>query len=139
MTRSFVTGATGLIGRHLVDRLLARGGAVSILLRPGSRASRRAALERWGERVEVWPGDVTEPGLGLSNAHAAALVFYGARLNAFLLYRPRRCADFGYVVGGANPVGTRPVDFTSTACGRLLASECPCVLHFLTLPSYDLE
>ncbi len=73
MTRSFVTGATGLIGRHLVDRLLARGGAVSILLRPGSRASRRAALERWGERVEVWPGDVTEPGLGLSDAHAAAL------------------------------------------------------------------
>ena len=32
----FVTGATGFIGRHLVDRLLAREGDVYVLVREGS-------------------------------------------------------------------------------------------------------
>ncbi|MEE4360037.1 MAG: SDR family oxidoreductase [Pseudomonadales bacterium] len=65
----FVTGATGFIGTHLVDRLLARRGTVYVLVRPGSRARFRALRERWGERAErVVPisGDLTRPHLGVS-------------------------------------------------------------------------
>ena len=39
----FVTGATGFIGRHLVERLLEREGDVHVLVREGSQDK----LERW--------------------------------------------------------------------------------------------
>ena len=32
----FVTGATGFIGRHLVEKLLARTGTIHVLVRKGS-------------------------------------------------------------------------------------------------------
>ena len=39
----FVTGATGFIGRHLVELLLRRQGKIYVLVRSGSRdASRRS-------------------------------------------------------------------------------------------------
>ena len=42
----FVTGATGFIGRHLVERLLERDGDIHVLVREGSRGqARRAARE----------------------------------------------------------------------------------------------
>ena len=41
MTRYFVTGSTGFIGRHLVELLLERGGTVYALVREPSRATRR--------------------------------------------------------------------------------------------------
>ena len=64
----FVTGATGFIGRHLVERLLARGSDVHLLVRPGSLGKLDALVERWGRPVQVHgvPGDLTEPLLGLS-------------------------------------------------------------------------
>src|SRR5664280_1794958 len=64
----FVTGATGFIGRHLVERLLARGSDVHLLARPGSLGKLDALAERWGRPVQVHgvPGDLTEPLLGLS-------------------------------------------------------------------------
>ena len=37
MTAYFVTGATGFIGRHLVERLLEREGDIHVLVREGSR------------------------------------------------------------------------------------------------------
>ncbi len=51
-----VTGATGFIGRHLVERLCAEGHAVRGLVRDLSKA---AAIRRFG--VEVVRGDVTNP------------------------------------------------------------------------------
>ena len=51
--RTFVTGATGLVGRHLLHRLLARGGHLHVLVRPGDpRGAPRAAgaLARGGAR-----------------------------------------------------------------------------------------
>ena len=33
----FVTGATGFIGRHLVEKLLERDGDIHVLVREGSR------------------------------------------------------------------------------------------------------
>ncbi len=64
----FVTGATGFIGRHLVERLLARdGGDIHVLVREGSTDRLDELMERWGkpERVKPVIGDLTEPSLGV--------------------------------------------------------------------------
>ena len=67
----FVTGATGFIGRHLVERLLARGKRVHVLVRPQSMQKFEALRERWGphaSRVVPIAGDLAEPNLGVSAA-----------------------------------------------------------------------
>ncbi|HEV2058021.1 MAG TPA: SDR family oxidoreductase [Solirubrobacteraceae bacterium] len=73
----FVTGATGFIGRHLVERLLEREGDVHVLVRAGSQERLNALVERWGEaaagRVKPVVGDLGEPRLGLSDEQVAAL------------------------------------------------------------------
>ena len=48
MPTYFVTGATGFIGRHLVERLLERDGDIHVLVREGSRDKLDALLERLG-------------------------------------------------------------------------------------------
>lgn len=45
--RTLVTGATGLVGKHLVPRLLARGHHVTVLVRPASLARHAALLDHW--------------------------------------------------------------------------------------------
>ncbi|MEA2157400.1 MAG: hypothetical protein QOE11_3540 [Solirubrobacteraceae bacterium] len=64
----FVTGATGFIGRHLVERLLEREGDIHVLVREGSQARLDALVERWGrpERIKRVVGDLREPLLGVS-------------------------------------------------------------------------
>ncbi|MDX6677154.1 MAG: hypothetical protein QOE31_1206, partial [Solirubrobacteraceae bacterium] len=44
----FVTGATGFVGRHLVERLLERDGDIHVLVRAGSQERLARLLERWG-------------------------------------------------------------------------------------------
>ena len=46
MTAYFVTGATGFIGRHLVERLLEREGDIHVLVREGSREKLDKLIER---------------------------------------------------------------------------------------------
>ena len=63
----FVTGATGFIGRFLVDRLLEeRKGDIHVLVREGSEGK----LERFGRTKRLKPvrGDLGEPGLGIDPA-----------------------------------------------------------------------
>ena len=69
MRTNFITGGTGLIGRHLVATLLARGESVRVLLRPGSRARRAAVIDDWGNHagLTLLEGDLTRPGLGLAS------------------------------------------------------------------------
>jgi NAD(P)-dependent dehydrogenase (short-subunit alcohol dehydrogenase family) len=71
----FVTGATGFIGRHLVERLLQREGDVHVLVREGSRERLDALIERWGagDRVKPVAGDLREPLLGVSEEDRKAL------------------------------------------------------------------
>ena len=71
----FVTGATGFIGRHLVERLLEREGDIHVLVREGSREKLDALIERWGagDRVKPVVGDLCEPLLGVSEADRKAL------------------------------------------------------------------
>ena len=63
----FVTGATGFIGHHLLEKLLARPELeICVLVREGSRARFVASLARHGtaaSRIHVVTGDLTRPGL----------------------------------------------------------------------------
>ncbi len=64
----FVTGATGFIGRHLVEQLLERDGTIHVLVREGSRGKVDALIERLGApegRIVPVPGDLSKPGLGV--------------------------------------------------------------------------
>jgi NAD(P)-dependent dehydrogenase (short-subunit alcohol dehydrogenase family) len=69
----FVTGATGFIGRHLVQELLDhREGDVFVLVRAGSVPRLEALSTRWGSgRVVPVVGDLGEPGLGVDDAWVA--------------------------------------------------------------------
>ncbi len=71
----FVTGATGFIGRHLVERLLEREGDVYALVREGSREKLDELIERWGagDRVKPVTGDLAEQQLGISDEDKQAL------------------------------------------------------------------
>ena len=72
----FVTGATGFIGRHLLERLLARKGDVHCLVRKGSQRKFEELRERFGaegKRLIPVAGDLTKPMLGLTSAQRKAL------------------------------------------------------------------
>src|SRR5688572_11087817 len=63
----FVTGATGFIGRHLVEELLKREGTIYALVREGSRGKIESLAQRLnaGDRIVAVPGDLSKPGLGV--------------------------------------------------------------------------
>src|SRR6476646_10427271 len=72
----FVTGATGFIGRNLVQRLLKREGTVYALVRAGSRGSLEEQRTSWGAdgaRVVPVAGDLSQPGLGISEEDLVTL------------------------------------------------------------------
>jgi NAD(P)-dependent dehydrogenase (short-subunit alcohol dehydrogenase family) len=71
----FVTGATGFIGRHLVERLLAREGEIHVLVRPESIGRLDALIHRWGAAGRIRPvlGNLSKPLLGLDPAQVAEL------------------------------------------------------------------
>ena len=65
----FVTGATGFIGRNLVERLLQREGTIYALVRAGSRGRLEELRTSWGAdgaRIVPVAGDLSQPGLGVS-------------------------------------------------------------------------
>ncbi|MEO9323636.1 SDR family oxidoreductase [Nocardioides sp. C4-1] len=63
----FVTGATGFIGRHLVQELVDhREGEIFVLCRAGSMGRLKTLMRRWGsERVVPVVGDLGQDGLGV--------------------------------------------------------------------------
>ena len=68
----FVTGATGFIGRFLVDNLLKRGKPIYVLVRKGSLKKLDALRERLGRRRQAGDrasiGDLAKPNLGVADA-----------------------------------------------------------------------
>jgi NAD(P)-dependent dehydrogenase (short-subunit alcohol dehydrogenase family) len=72
----FVTGATGFIGRHLVEELLRnRQGDIHVLVRAGSQDRLdKLIAERFGssDRIKPVAGDLTEPRLGVPDEWIAA-------------------------------------------------------------------
>jgi NAD(P)-dependent dehydrogenase (short-subunit alcohol dehydrogenase family) len=71
----FVTGATGFIGRHLVERLLERDGPIHVLVREDSQARMDELIEGWdaADRITKVVGDLQEPNLGVSKEQQAEL------------------------------------------------------------------
>ena len=78
----FVTGATGFIGRRLVERLLEkRQGKVYVLVRGSSQERLEDLIERWGvvagpvaaKRVQPVIGDLRTPLLGVDRERVAEL------------------------------------------------------------------
>ncbi len=72
----FVTGATGFIGRNLVGRLLQREGTIYALVRAGSRGRLEELRTGWGAdgaRVVPISGDLTQPGLAISEEDLLAM------------------------------------------------------------------
>ena len=65
----FVTGATGFIGRHLVEELLKREGTIYALVREGSRGRLDELGERLGagDRLKPVAGDLSKEGLGVDD------------------------------------------------------------------------
>ena len=66
----FVTGATGFIGRNLVELLLEREGTIYVLVREGSKGRLEELRNRWvvdPDRVVGIVGDLSQPGLGISD------------------------------------------------------------------------
>jgi NAD(P)-dependent dehydrogenase (short-subunit alcohol dehydrogenase family) len=72
---SFVTGATGFIGRNLVERLLERDGDVYVLVREESTDRLDRLIERWGAPDRIHPvlGDLNRPRLGVSDGQVVEL------------------------------------------------------------------
>jgi NAD(P)-dependent dehydrogenase (short-subunit alcohol dehydrogenase family) len=82
----FVTGATGFIGRFLIDKLIQRGGqpprgqdqeiTIYVLVRKGSVKKLDELRARWGDRADrvvAITGDLAKPKLGVSAADIAKL------------------------------------------------------------------
>lgn len=108
-----LTGATGFVGAFLLDRLLRTTAArVHCPVRASSPALAarrvRTALARYGlhlteaasERVDCFPGDLTQPALGLSTEHADELarrldlvIHNGAHVNFLYPYQELKAAN----------------------------------------------
>ena len=68
----FVTGATGFVGRHLIEELLSRDGTIYVLVREGSRGRLDELIGRWGAGDRVVPvvGDLSKEALGVDGFDA---------------------------------------------------------------------
>ena len=65
----FVTGATGFIGRNLVELLLEREGTIYVLVREGSRGRLEELINRWNAdegRIVPVIGDLSQRRLGVA-------------------------------------------------------------------------
>jgi thioester reductase-like protein/NADP-dependent 3-hydroxy acid dehydrogenase YdfG len=81
--RYVVTGGTGFIGRRVVSEILARGGPhdgpdhdpaeVWVLVRRGSLTRFERLAHEWGDGAKPLVGDLTAPGLGLTEDTLAEL------------------------------------------------------------------
>jgi thioester reductase-like protein len=77
----FVTGATGFIGRRLVERLLQRRGKIHVLVREDSLGRLDERIEQWervsdatvSRRVHPVIGDLRQPLLGLTDEQVSEL------------------------------------------------------------------
>src|SRR3954453_11543611 len=123
----FVTGATGFIGRHLVERLLEREGDIYVLVREGSEDKLERLREAAGEqadRIKPVKGDISEPSLGLSDEDKAALEGVEHFFHLAAIYdmtasdeeRNRRLNVLGTqnAVDLANELGTKHLHYASS-------------------------
>lgn len=126
-SRILITGATGIVGCEIVRELLGReeGPQVLALIRgtPVEIASKSAWLRSWcgvcataESRLRVLGGDITRPGLGLSDADGTLARTVTGILHAGAVTRFDQAADAAFV---NNVLGTRHLLAHARACPRL--------------------
>ncbi|HXG63112.1 MAG TPA: NAD-dependent epimerase/dehydratase family protein [Planctomycetota bacterium] len=103
MPTALVTGATGFVGSHLVDRLLDRGWRVTAVLRPGSRPRwldgrpfERLTVDFRGP-FELPPADVVFHVAGVIRADSYAAYLEGNRDLARRVFEASRAGRFVHV------------------------------------------
>jgi nucleoside-diphosphate-sugar epimerase len=110
--RVLVTGASGLVGRRLVARLLASSAAVTAFVR------RPAALNGVaGDDLRIAVGDVTDAGAVLGAAAGCDAVVHLANASGVVDEAQARAVNVGgteHVLAAARRAGLRRVVFTST-------------------------
>ncbi|GAC56662.1 putative oxidoreductase [Gordonia hirsuta DSM 44140 = NBRC 16056] len=122
MTRYFVTGGSGFLGRRVLARLLAQDGAeITVLVRGGSLPKLSAALERidGGDRIVTAVGDLTDDGLGLTDGSALGPFDHVIHLGGI--------HDFD-----ADEAAVRPVNVDGTARVAEFAAAHGAVLHHVS-------
>ena len=126
MTRALVTGATGMLGSHLVDRLLAPGLTVRAYVRPVSDISRLK-----GRSVEIVFGDAdTEEAIRRAVA-GADLVFHTAGYLS---------PDAPFDTEGRSPLyRTVNVDFTASLLAASLEAGVRRFIYTSSNSVYDIE
>lgn len=116
MPVALVTGATGLVGSHLVERLDTQGWEIRVLARDAAAAATR--LPRTGRAIEVREGDVLDPASIMRAAqgcsaivHAAALI----RARDWESYRTANVEGTRNVIVAAERVHARLLHVSSVA------------------------
>jgi dihydroflavonol-4-reductase len=103
--KAFLTGATGFVGGHLLDALLAAGAEVRCLVRPSSS---RRNLE--GRKVELVEGDLRHPQTLAAGLAGCEALFHCAADYRLYSARPRELYE-------SNVEGTRNILRAAAAAG----------------------
>lgn len=94
-----VTGATGYVGGRLVERLIARGERVRVLVRDRERAQART----WASDVEIVEGDLMDPASlaeALADVDVAYYLVHSMCAGADFAEQDRRAAHHFVAAGG---------------------------------------
>ena len=138
---SAVLGATGFIGRYLVQSLLQRGkGTVYVLVRPKSIGKLDELREFWGKesvrRVVAIKGDLAQPKLGVSKADLTRLK--GKVKHFFHLGAVYDLEASAEAMHKANIVGTQAAlefaEAVNAGCFHLVSSIAAAGLYRGTFP-----
>jgi NAD(P)-dependent dehydrogenase (short-subunit alcohol dehydrogenase family) len=124
----FVTGATGFIGRHLIEHLLARKGEIYCLVRKGSLKKFEALREQFGadgERLVAVTGDLVKPMLGVTPAQRRLMA--GKVKHFFHL-----AATYDLALDGDSQTATN-VDGTRNALDLSVALNAGCFHHISSI------
>ena len=124
----FITGATGFVGRHLLEKLFARTGHIYLLVRTGSKSKLKSLLEDMGapmERIDMVTGDLTKKSLGVSKKNRDLMV---GKIKHF--YHLAAIYDMS---AGLDEQVTANVDGTSHAVALAESVKAKCFHHISSI------